>query len=333
MSHTVVLIPGDGIGPEVIQAAVSVVQASQAPITWETHALGLQALHKHGTAVPEETLSAITKHKVALKGPTTTPSGGGHTSANVQLRQQLNLYACIRPVLSLPGVTTRYSNVDLVVVRENMQGLYGGREVEVTKGVNVAMKVVTQQGCQRIAQAAFTYAKQHKRRRVTVGHKANILKTNDGMLLKQTQQTAKQYPDIACDDRLIDALCMQLVQDPTHFDVLLLPNLYGDIVSDLCAGLVGGLGLVPGANLGNDVAVFEAVHGSAPDLAGRNCANPVAAIQSACLLLQHLGYHQHADRIQTAVHCVLKQEQIRTPDLGGNASTTDFTQAVVEAMD
>lgn len=333
MQHTVVVIPGDGIGPEVIRAAVTVVQAVQVPITWQTHLLGLQALQEQGTAVPEETLAAIRTHKVALKGPTTTPSGGGHISANVQLRQRLNLHACIRPVMSLPGITTRYSNVDLVVVRENTQGLYGGREIEVTQGVNIAMKVVTEEGCRRIAQAAFSYAQQHKRRRVTIGHKANILKANDGMLLKQTQQIAEQYPDIVCDDQLVDALCMQLVQDPTQFDLLLLPNLYGDIVSDLCAGLVGGLGLAPGANLGDEVAVFEAVHGSAPDIAGRNCANPVAAIQSACLLLQHLGYHQQQQRIQTALNAVLQQGQIRTADLGGSASTTEFTQAVADALD
>ncbi|MEM7402571.1 MAG: isocitrate/isopropylmalate dehydrogenase family protein [Myxococcota bacterium] len=332
MAQTVVVIPGDGIGPEVMEAAVKVVKASQAPIKWQTHVLGMQAIKQEGTAVPKETLAAITKHKVALKGPTTTPTGTGHISANVQLRRQLNLYACIRPVITLPAVSTRYNNVDLVVVRENTQGLYQGLEIEPAKGISIAMKVVTKQGCQRIAEAAFAYAQQHKRRRITIGHKANILKANDGMLLQQTQRVAKKYPDITCDHRLVDALCMQLVQDPTQFDMLLLPNLYGDIVSDLCAGFVGGLGLVPGANLGKDMAVFEAVHGTAPDIAGRNCANPLAAIQSACLMLHHLSYHQQAHRIQAAVQTVLRQQHMRTVDLGGTATTTDFTQAIVENM-
>ncbi len=367
MQNNIVLIEGDGIGPEITAAAVAVVEASGASVKWHRHAMGLATLAQQGTALPQSTVAAVRQYKVALKGPTTTPIGDGHVSANVQLRQQLDLYASIRPLQGLafggampPLLATRSADVSneqntydaplapwpqdaqtskapseptrWVVVRENTEGLYKGLEMTVAPGVNVALKVVTERGCRRIAHAAFAYAQRHGRRRVTVGHKANILKQNDGMFLRYAQEVAREYPEIECTDCLIDALCMRLVMDPSQFDVLLLPNLYGDIVSDLCAGLVGGLGLVPGINLGDNAAVFEAVHGSAPDIAGRNQANPLALIRCAVLLLRHIEQNKAAQRIEQAVRHVLQQEKIRTRDLGGSASTTAFAHAIVKAL-
>ncbi len=332
MRHHVTLIPGDGIGEEVAEATLEVLKAAGVDIQWDHQSAGLAALYKSGTPVPKATLDSIRKNGVALKGPTTTPVASGHRSANVILRQELDLYACIRPVKSVPGVKSRYENVDLVIFRENTEGLYGGQELEVTKGTFVALKVVTEHACTAIANATFAYAAKHNRHHVTVGHKANILKLSDGLFLHRAYQVAEQYPGITCNDVIVDALCMRLVTDPSQFDMLLLENLYGDILSDLCAGLVGGLGLVPGANIGNDYAVFEAVHGSAPDIAGQGLANPTALIKSAVMMLQHLGEQTAAARIDTAVESVFLQGHVRTRDLGGQATTQEFTKALLAAL-
>ena len=335
----VVLIPGDGIGPEVASAVVKVLEAASAPLRWITHHAGLAALEQGNEVLPEETLQAIQQYAVALKGPCTTPVGEGFTSVNVQLRRRLNLYAAVRPVRSLPGVKTRFDNVDLIILRENTEGLYSGVENQVTDDVVMSMKVATATGCARIARWAFRFANQRQRKKITVFHKANIMKMTDGLFLRCAREShSRDYPNIDYDEVIIDAGCMKLVQDPGQFDVLLLENLYGDVVSDLCAGLVGGLGVVPGANIGDEQAVFEAVHGSAPDIAGRGVANPLALLMSSVMLLNHLSAERGdadcqavAERIKSAYNRTLEDGQ-RTRDLGGELGTDAFADAVIERL-
>lgn len=338
-THAVVLIPGDGIGPEVTAAVRQIFDAAQAPITWFEHDAGLAAIARGKTLLPEDTLAAIREHHVALKGPCTTPIGKGFASINVQLRKQLNLYAAVRPVRNLEGVTTRFGDVDLVIIRENTEGLYSGIENEVTEGVVTSLKVATEKACHRIARWAFHYAQQRGRRKVTVFHKANIMKMSDGLFIRCAQEVHQQeFPEIEYQELIIDAGCMRLVQDPTQFDMLLLENLYGDVVSDLCAGLVGGLGVTPGANIGDQDAVFEAVHGSAPDIAGQGIANPLALLMSAVMMLNHLADTREdeycrtaANRIKTAYNRSLAEGD-KTRDLGGPLGTEQFTQAVIERL-
>ncbi len=329
---TITLLPGDGIGPEVTAATIRVLEAAGARFEWESHAAGSEALARFGDPLPQEVLDSILKNGIALKGPVTTPVGKGFQSVNVRLRRTLELYANLRPILSLPGVPSRFSDIDLIVVRENTEGLYSGIEHTVVPGVVESLKIITEKASTRVARFAFEYARSHGRKRVTVVHKANIMKLSDGLFLECARKVAREYPDIVCDDRIIDNLCMQLVVRPEQFDMLLLENLYGDIVSDLCAGLVGGLGVVPGANLGENGAVFEAVHGSAPDIAGRNLANPLAMMQTGVMMLRYLGDHATADRIDAAIRATLAAG-IRTKDLGGEATTTAFTEAVVREIE
>ncbi|HEX2309566.1 MAG TPA: isocitrate dehydrogenase (NAD(+)) [Vicinamibacterales bacterium] len=328
MSHTVTLIPGDGIGPEVTEAVLRIIAVAGVSIEWLPYDAGLLALERHGTTLPLELLDSIRRTRVALKGPVTTPIGEGFTSVNVGLRKSLSLFANVRPVWSIEGVPSRYSDIDLVIVRENTEDLYSGLEHEVVPGVVESLKVITQDASMRIARFAFDYARRNARKSITAVHKANIMKLGDGLFLKCVRAVARENVDIAYNERIVDAVCMQLVINPHQFDLLVLPNLYGDIVSDLCAGLVGGLGVVPGANLGEDVAVFEAVHGSAPDIAGKNLANPTALLLSALMMLRHLDEHAAADRIMQALGRVLAAGTVRTGDLGGSATTTEFTSAV-----
>ena len=332
MKHTITLIPGDGIGPEVTDAVVTILERAGLAVDWERHVAGTTALEHGHSTLPTELLDSIRRNRVALKGPLTTPVGGGFTSVNVGLRKALDLFANLRPVWNLPSVTSRYDNVDLVIVRENTEDLYAGLEHEIIPGVVESLKITTEKASRRIAAFAFDYARTHGRRRVTAVHKANIMKKGDGLFLDCFRAVATDYPDIAADDRIVDATCMQLVMDPSRFDVLLLPNLYGDIVSDLCAGLVGGLGVVPGANLGTGIGVFEAVHGSAPDIAGQNVANPTALLLSAVLMLRHIGEGAIADRVMAALTAVLTEGRIRTRDLGGTASTSAFAEAIARMV-
>lgn len=332
MTQTITLIEGDGIGPEVTAATVRVLEATGADLEWERQVAGVAALESHGVPLPDELLDSIRRNRVALKGPVTTPVGKGFRSVNVELRKALGLYANLRPVQTLPNVPSRYDGVDLVIVRENTEGLYSGIEHQVVDGVMESLKIITRVASTRIARFACDYARANGRQRVTAVHKANIMKLSDGLFLECCREVGAEYDDIELDDRIIDALCMQLVMRPEDFDVLVLPNLYGDIVSDLAAGLVGGLGMTPGANLGEELAVFEAVHGSAPDIAGQNLANPSALIQSGVLMLEHLGLRDEARRVRRALLAVL-ESGTRTGDLGGNASTTEFTDALVAAIE
>ncbi|HSW45226.1 MAG TPA: isocitrate/isopropylmalate dehydrogenase family protein [Phycisphaerae bacterium] len=335
MSDIVCLLPGDGIGPEVTTAAREVVDASGADIEWVNLPAGVTALEFCGSVLPERTTAAIEGHGVALKGPLTTPIGTGHSSVNVQLRKRLNLFAAVRPVRSMPGIKTRFDNVDLVIIRENTEGLYSGIENEVAEGVVTSLKVATSKACRRIARFAFDYAVSRGRKKVTVFHKANIMKMSDGLFLTCARKEYEPFADkIAYEELIIDNGCMQLVRDPSKFDVLLLENLYGDIISDLAAGLVGGLGVVPGANIGRTCAVFEAVHGSAPDIARKGIANPLACIMSAVMMLNHMGKTEQAARIRTAYDVVLSigRPEDLTPDVGGKGTTQSFTRAVIKAM-
>jgi isocitrate dehydrogenase (NAD+) len=332
MTHTITLIPGDGIGPEVTDAVVHMLKASGVSIDWETHLAGVRAFERTGQTLPVELIDSIRKNKVALKGPVTTPVAGGFTSVNVGLRKVLDLYANLRPVANLPGVDARFQGLDLVIVRENTEDLYAGLEHEVVPGVVESLKIITEKASTRIARFAFSHARRHRRRKVTAIHKANIMKQSDGLFLECTRRVAREYTDITYDERIVDAACMQLVMKPEQFDVLLLPNLYGDIVSDLCAGLVGGLGVVGAANLGHDIGVFEAVHGSAPDIAGKNLANPTALLLSAVLMLRHIDEGAAADRIMRALAAVLTERAVRTRDLGGTATTTEFAEAIAERI-
>ena len=332
--HIIVLLPGDGIGPETTRAACRVIEAAGFQVNWIEVPAGATAVEQgHGDVLPQMTIDAIKQHHVALKGPVTTPVGKGFKSVNVQLRQKLGLYAAIRPVRSLAGVKSRYENVDLVIVRENTEGLYSGIENEITDGVVTSMKVATRPACYRIARYAFKYAMARKRRKVTVFHKANIMKLTDGMFLDASRSVhEKEYPNVEYDEVIIDAGCMKLVQDPTKFDVLLMENLYGDLVSDLCAGLVGGLGCVPGSNIGEEYSVFEAVHGSAPDIAGKGVANPLAVLMSGVMMLNHLGEEAIAAKIKTAYNETLSRGENLTRDLGGTASTDQFADAVIARL-
>ena len=332
MKHTITLIPGDGIGPEVVSAVVRIVEAAGIEATWETHFAGAQALEKFGETLPKDLLDSILRNKVALKGPITTPIGKGFTSVNVGLRKTLDLYANLRPVRALPNVPCRYPELDLVVVRENTEDLYSGIEHVVVPGVVESIKIITEKASTRIARYAFEFARAEGRKKVTAIHKANIMKLSDGLFLDCFRNVAKDYPDIEADDKIVDNACMQLVMRPEQFDIMLLENLYGDIVSDLCAGLVGGLGLVPGANIGERGAVFEAVHGSAPDIAGQGIANPTAVLQSSILMLRHLQEREAADRIERAMLHTFSEGKVRTRDIGGTASTSEFADAVIAAM-
>ena len=332
MTHTITLIPGDGIGPEVSEAVVRIFKVAGLDIDWERHDAGVIAFEKTGETLPAALLDSIKRNKVALKGPVTTPIGQGFTSVNVGLRKALDLYANLRPVRNLPGVQSRYTDVDLVIVRENTEDLYAGLEHEVVPGVVESLKIITERASSNIARFAFEYARRFGRRRVTAIHKANIMKLSDGLFLDSTRRVASDFTDISYDERIVDAACMHLVMHPEKLDVLLLPNLYGDIVSDLCAGLVGGLGVVPGANHGTDAAVFEAVHGSAPDIALKNLANPTALLLSALMMLDHTGETAAASRIRSALDAVLLKGEVRTRDLGGVASTTEFTEAICRQL-
>ena len=333
MTHRLTLIPGDGIGPEVTRAVLRVLEASGFSAEWEEFTAGAAAVAEHGTTLPAPLLDSIRKNKVALKGPITTPIGEGFTSVNVGLRKALDLYANLRPVWNLPNVPSRYQNVDLVIVRENTEDLYAGLEHIVVPGVVESLKIITEVASTRIARFAFEHARKHRRKRVTAVHKANIMKLGDGLFLECARRVAREYPDVQYDERIVDAACMHLVMHPEKLDVLLLPNLYGDIVSDLCAGLVGGLGVVPAANLGEGgIGVFEAVHGSAPDIAGLDKANPTALLLSSVLMLYHLGEDARAERIMKALWTALEDGSARTADLGGTATTTQFTDAIVKAL-
>ena len=334
----VVLIAGDGIGPNITAAVKKIVAASGAEIDWIERNAGLAALEEGSDVLPETTLEAIKEHRVALKGPCTTPIGEGFTSVNVQLRKELDLYSAIRPVRNLSGVETRYSDVDIVIIRENTEGLYSGVENTVSPGVVMTMKVATERACLRIAEKAFKYARMRGRKKVTVFHKANIMKMTDGLFIGKSREVSERYSDIEYEEIIIDAGCMKLVQDPTQFDILLLENLYGDLLSDLCAGLVGGLGVVPGSNIGDDMAVFEAVHGSAPDIAGKNIANPLALLMSCVMMLNYLAenegiehYAQCATKIKNAYNIAVGQGAT-TRDLGGSLGTQEFADAVIERM-
>jgi len=331
VTHKITLLPGDGIGPEVTAAVVAIIEAAGVKVEWEKFVVGAEALARFGDPLPQDVLDSILKNKVALKGPVTTPIGTGFTSINVRLRKTLDLYANLRPVKSLPNVKTRYEDIDLVVVRENTEDLYSGLEHEVVPGVVESIKIITEKASTRIARYAFDYARTRGRKRVTAVHKANIMKMSDGLFLDCFRRMSKEYPEIQADDKIVDNLCMQLVVNPNQFDVLLLENLYGDIVSDLTAGLVGGLGVVAGANHGLNGAVFEAVHGSAPDIAGQNKANPIALLQSAILMLVHIGEKTAADRVEKALFKLLA-EGIRTRDLGGTATTSSFTTALCDEL-
>jgi isocitrate dehydrogenase (NAD+) len=329
--RTVTLIRGDGIGPEVSDAVVAILEAAAAPLVFEEVVVGREAEKRDGDPLPPSALAAIRRTRVALKGPVGTPIGKGFQSVNVRLRQALELYANLRPVKNVPSVESRFQGVDLVVVRENTESLYSGLEHTVVPGVVESLKIITEVASTRIARYAFDYARAHGRRRVTAVHKANIMKLSDGLFLDCFRRVAHDYPDVAADDRIVDATCMKLVMAPETFDVLLLENLYGDIVSDLAAGLVGGLGVVPGANLGREAAIFEAVHGTAPDIAGQNTANPSALLMSAILMLRHLDLGALADRVERALFDTFRAG-IKTPDLGGNAGTREFARAVSERL-
>ncbi|HET7181905.1 MAG TPA: isocitrate/isopropylmalate dehydrogenase family protein [Candidatus Limnocylindrales bacterium] len=333
MPHRITLIPGDGIGPELAEATRRVLDATGIGFDWEVQDAGEATIASEGTPLPERVLESIRRNKVALKGPITTPVGSGFRSVNVGLRQALNLYANLRPARSMQGVQSRYDDVDVVIVRENTEDLYAGIEHMVGRDAAESIKIITRAASERIARFAFDYAVANGRRKVTAVHKANIMKLSDGLFLESCQHVAAGYAGrIEFEDRIVDNMCMQLVQKPDQYDVLVLPNLYGDIVSDLCAGLVGGLGVAPGANIGEDGAVFEPVHGSAPKYAGLNRANPTALILSGALMLRHLGYAEMGERVEAAVRKVIAEGRTVTSDLGGSAGTSDFADAVIDAL-
>ena len=334
MKHKISLLPGDGIGPEVTQATVRAVEATGVDIEWEPLEAGSVALDKTGQVIPDEVLASLRTNRVGLKGPITTPIGGGFTSVNVSLRKALDLYVNYRPVRILPGVKTPFADrgLDLIIFRENTEGLYSGLEHEVVPGVVESLRIITEKASLRISEYAFAFAKKMGRKRVSAIHKANIMKLGDGLFLRCSRQVAERYPEITYDELIIDNTCMQLVMRPEQFDILLMENLYGDIVSDLCAGLVGGLGMVPGANIGDECAVFEAVHGSAPDIAGQNVANPTALMRAAVQMLAHIGEPEAAQRLRGALRSVYTEGKSLTRDAGGEASTTEFTDAVVAAI-
>jgi isocitrate dehydrogenase (NAD+) len=333
MPHRITLIPGDGIGPELAEATTRVLDATGIGFEWEVREAGEATIASEGTPLPDRVLESIRRNKIALKGPITTPVGSGFRSVNVGLRQALNLYANLRPARSMVGVQSRYEDVDLVIVRENTEDLYAGIEHMVGKDAAESIKIITRAASERIARFAFEYAVANGRHKVTAVHKANIMKLSDGLFLESCRHVAEGYADrIEFEDRIVDNMCMQLVQKPDLYDVMVLPNLYGDIVSDLCAGLVGGLGVAPGANIGEDGAVFEPVHGSAPKYAGLNVANPTALILSGALMLRHLGYAEMGERVEEAVRSVIAEGRTTTADLGGSAGTREFADAVIERL-
>lgn len=332
MSHIITLIKGDGIGPEVTAAAKKVIDAAGADIIWEELEAGAHVIEKYGTPLPDYILESIKKNKVALKGPVTTPVGKGFRSVNVTLRQSLNLYANVRPIKTFEGIPSRYENVDLIIVRENSEDLYSGIEHMVGEDAAESIKIITRKASERIVKYAFDMAENEGRSKVSAVHKANIMKLSDGLFLKSARKTAENYKDIDFEDVIVDAMSMKLVLNPENYDVLVMPNLYGDILSDMAAGLVGGLGLVPGANIGEDGAVFEPAHGSAPDIAGKNIANPTACILSGVMMLKHIGENEAAFKIEKAVEDVLKHKENLTRDLGGNLTTDQFTDKIIENL-
>lgn len=331
-THQITLIPGDGIGPEVTSAARKVLAATGVVIDWEIMDAGAGALEKHETTLPQETLDSVKKNKVALKGPITTPIGEGFQSVNVGLRKALNLYANIRPVRSAMGISFQHNPVDLVIVRENTEDLYSGMEYEVAPGVAQSLKIITEKASTLIAKAAFEWAVKRERKLVHAVHKANIMKKSDGLFLDSVRRVAAKYPQITYKEIIVDNCAMQMVMHPEQFDVVVLGNLYGDIISDLAAGLVGGLGVVPGANIGKEAAVFESVHGSAPDIAGKGIANPIATILSANMMLRHIGEGKAADRVQAALVLFLSEKKHLTPDLGGNATTDELVDGLIQKI-
>ncbi len=330
--HYITLIPGDGIGPEVAFAAKKVIDATGVSISWDVQEAGAAQIEKHGTPLPKSVIDSIAKTKIALKGPITTPIGTGFRSVNVTLRKQFDLYANLRPAKTYDGIKSRYDNVDLVIVRENTEDLYAGVEHMVGEDAAESIKIFTRKGCERILRFAFDYAIKNGRKKVTAVHKANIMKCTDGMFLDIARQVAKEHTSIEFEEMIVDAMCMRLVQNPESYDVLVLPNLYGDIVSDLCAGLVGGLGVAPGANISEKCAVFEPIHGSAPDIAGKGYANPTAILLSSVLMLNHIGETGAAKRIHEAVKKVIREGKFITKDLGGGSSTDEFTKAVIDCL-
>lgn len=331
MTHCITLIPGDGIGPEVSAAAREVLEATGVEIEWEEVETGEEALRKYGTPLPDQVLDSIRRNKVALKAPITTPVGSGFRSVNVALRKELDLYVNLRPVKSIRGVPSRYQDIDLVIVRENTEDLYVGIERKIDEDTAEATKIITRKASERICRYAFEYAKRHRRRRVTAVHKANILKFTDGLFLEVFREVSKEY-DVQSDDVIVDRMCMDLVRKPETFDVLVMPNLYGDIISDLCAGLVGGLGVVPGANIGEEAAVFEAVHGSAPRMVGQDRANPIALILSGIMMLEHIGEEGAAKRVRSAVERVVAEGRVVTPDLGGTAKNWEMADEIARTV-
>jgi len=334
MTHQITLIPGDGIGPEVAEATVRAVNATGVAIEWDPVEAGARALEEQGQLIPDDVYASLEVTRVGLKGPTATPIGGGHQSINVALRKKLGLYVNFRPVRMLPGLKTRYSDLalDLAIFRENTEDLYSGLEHEVVPGVVESLKIITERASTRIARAAFEYARREGGRRVTAIHKANIMKMSDGLFLKCCREVSSQFSEIPYNELIVDNACMQLVMRPEKFDLLVMPNLYGDIISDLTAGLVGGLGIVPGANIGDRCAIFEAVHGTAPDIAGKGLANPTALMQSAVLMLAHVGERDASRRLQNAIHHAYAAGEHLTGDVGGKASTREFTDAVIRFL-
>ena len=335
MTHQVTLIPGDGIGPEVAEATVRAVDATGVKIEWERVEAGVRALAEHGQLIPDDVFASLEVTRVGLKGPTATPIAGGHQSINVALRKKLGLYTNFRPVRMLPGLKTRFCDlpIDLAIFRENTEDLYSGLEHEVVAGVVESLKIITRNASLKIARSAFEYARRFQRRKVTAIHKANIMKLSDGLFLKCCREVAAEFSEIAYNELIVDNACMQLVMRPETFDLLVLPNLYGDIISDLTAGLVGGLGIVPGANIGDNHAIFEAVHGTAPDIAGKGLANPTALMQSAVLMLAHLGEREASSRLQSAIQGVYAEAKHLTGDVGGKASTAEFTDAIIARLE
>jgi len=333
VKHKITLIPGDGIGPEVTKPTLKIIKATGVKVEWETHLAGAEELKKHDKTIPKQLIDSFKKNKIALKGPVTTPVGEGFASVNVELRQTFDLYANLRPIKNLPGVKARYSGVDLIVVRENTEGLYSGIEHEVVPGVMESLKIITEKASTRIAKFAFDFARAHHRKKIAAIHKANIMKLTDGLFLDCARRMSAHYTDVAFSDLIVDNACLQLVLDPLKLDVLLLENLYGDIVSDLAAGLVGGLGVVPGANLGDQHALFETVHGSAPDIKGKNIANPTAMIQAAVMMLEHISEKAAARRIHDSLEAVLMKGEVLTPDFGGSGTTTKFADAIIKEIE
>jgi len=331
--HVVTLLPGDGIGPEVVGVTVDAIAATGVDIAWEPGLIGLSALESHGTTLPGSVLESVRRNKTALKGPTSTPVGGGHVSVNVGLRRALDLFANFRPIRNIPGVRSRYEGVDLFIVRENTEGLYAGIEHLIVPGVVESLKIITAEASTRIAEFAFAFARRRGRRKVTAVHKANIMKLSDGLFLECCRKIAKRYDDVAYEELIVDNMCMQLVTDPTRYDVLVAENLYGDILSDLGAGLVGGLGFAPGANQGHEIGVYEPVHGSAPDIAGQGRANPVASVLSGVMMLRHLGEGAAADRLKAAVFRHLAKGEVLTPDMGGRATTSEVRDALLREVE